>query len=135
VNQVPLVAVPRRSTLASDSIMIEILPSFATPRRRWHWAIAILVADLLWFCSMYPLVPRSVAAAALEALLPVPLLLYVYGTARCLFWVSRRPWSAWTRQSLIAAVAVSAGAGGIWMVDWAVVHTSAEYGYLMIHRL
>ena len=84
---------------------------------------------------MYPVVPKTVAAAALEALLPVPLLLYVYVAARCLFWVSERPWSAWTRQSLIAAFALGAGAVGIWMVDWAVIHTSAEYRYLMIHRL
>jgi hypothetical protein len=115
--------------------MIEIMPNFTAPRRWWHWAAAILVADVLWFCSMYPLVPRTVGAAALEALLPLPLLIYVYVAARCLLWVSKRPWSRWTRQSLGAAIALGAGAVGIWMVDWAVIHTSAEYGYLMIRRL
>jgi hypothetical protein len=115
--------------------MVEISANFTSPRRWWHWAFAILVADVLWFCSMYPVVPRTVAAAALEALLPVPLLIYVYLAARCLFWVSERPWARLTRHSLVAAFALSAAALGIWMVDWAVVHTSAEYGYLMIRRL
>jgi len=109
--------------------------NLAVPRRWWHWGVAILAADIIWFCSMYPVVPKSVSAAALEALLPVPLLLYVYLAVRCLFWVSERPWSRWTRQSLSAAFAVAAGALAIWMVDWAIVHTSAEYGYLMIRRL
>jgi hypothetical protein len=115
--------------------MIEILPNFSAPRRRWHWAVAILVAEVVWFCAMYPVVPRTVGAAVLEALLPVPLFIYVYGMARCLLWVSKRPWSRWTRQSLGTAIALGAGAAGIWMVDWTVVHTTAEYGYLMIHRL
>jgi hypothetical protein len=115
--------------------MIEILPNFAAPPRWWHWAVAILVADVLWFCAMYPVVPRTFGAAALEALLPVPLLIYVYIAARCLLWISQRSWSRWTRQSLAAAIALGAGGVGIWMVDWAVIHTSAEYGYLMINRL
>jgi hypothetical protein len=115
--------------------MIEILPNFAAPRRWWHWAVAFLVADLLWFCAMYPVVPRSVGAAVLEALLPMPLLIYVYVAARCLLWVSRLPWSSWTRQFLGAAIALAAGAAGIWMVDWAVIHTSAEYGYMVIRSL
>jgi len=115
--------------------MIEILPNFAAPYRWWHWAVAILVADVLWICAIYPVVPRSVCAADLEALLPIQLLIYVYLAARCLLWVSKRPWSRWTRHSLGTAIALGAGAVGIWMVDWAVIHTSAEYGYLMIHRL
>lgn len=115
--------------------MIEILPNFTAPRRWWHWLVAILVADVLWFCAMYPVVPRTLGAAVLEALLPMPLLIYVYIAARCLLWVSKRPWSSWTRQSLGAAIALGAATVGIWMVDWAVVHTSAEYGYLMIRRL
>jgi hypothetical protein len=115
--------------------MTEILPKVAFPRRWWHWAVAILAADLLWFCAMYPVVPRTVGAAALEALLPVPLLIYVYIAARCLFWISERPWPRLTRQSLIGAMALGAGAVGIWMVDWAVIHTSAEYGYQVIRRL
>jgi hypothetical protein len=115
--------------------MIEILPEFSAPRRWWHWAAAILVADALRFCSMYPIVPRTVCAAALEALLPIPLLIYVYVAALCLLWVSKRRWSRWTRRSLGTAIALGAAAMGIWMVDWAIIHTSAEYGYLMIHRL
>jgi hypothetical protein len=115
--------------------MMEILPNFAAPRRWWQWAAAILIADVLWFCSMFPLVPRTVGAATLEAILPMPLLIYVYVAARCLLWVSRRPWSFWTRQSLGAAIALGAGAVGIWVVAWAVVHTSAEYGYMMIRTL
>jgi hypothetical protein len=115
--------------------MIELLPNFAARHRWWHWAGAILVADVLWFCSMYPVVPRTAGAAALEALLPMPLLIYVYVVARCLVWVSKRPWSRWTRQSLGTAIALGAGAAGIWMVVWAVIHTSAEYGYMMIRKL
>ncbi|HTB66307.1 MAG TPA: hypothetical protein VK727_08765 [Steroidobacteraceae bacterium] len=115
--------------------MIEILPNFTTRRRWWHWAVAILIADLVWFCSMYPVVPRTAGAAVLEALLPMPLLIYVYAAARCVLWISQRPWSSWTRLSVGAAIALAAGVVGIWMVDWAVIHTSAEYGYLMIRRL
>jgi hypothetical protein len=93
--------------------MIEILPNCAGPRRWWHWAVAILVADVLWFCSMYPVVPKTFGAAALEALLPIPLLIYVYVAAQCLLWVSKRPWSRWTRQCVGTALAVGAGAVGL----------------------
>jgi hypothetical protein len=115
--------------------MIEILPDFAAPRRWWHWAVAILVADVLWFCAMYPVVPTTAGAAALEALLPIPLLIYVYVAARFLLWVSQRRWSRWTRQSAGAAIALGAGGVAIWMVDWTVIHTPAEYCYMMIGRL
>ena len=107
----------------------------ATPRRWGYWALAIVAADLLWFCSMYPLVPRSVFAAVLEAFLPVPLLLYIYVALRVLFWVANRPWAGWLRQSATAILALAIGALGIWMVDWTVIHTSAEYGYQTIRNL
>ena len=84
---------------------------------------------------MYPVVPRTLGAAALEALLPMLLLVYVYVAARCLLWVSKRHWSRWTRHSLGTAIALGAGAVAIWMVDWTVIHTPAEYGYFMIRRL
>lgn len=115
--------------------MIKVLPEFAAPRRWWNWLAAIFAIDLLWFCSMYPVVPRSVPAAALEAFLPVPLLLYIYTAVRALFWVSKRPWAGWAKHSLVAALALAVAAAGIWMVDWTVVHTSAEYGYQSIRSL
>jgi hypothetical protein len=115
--------------------MIEPLPKFSAPRRWWTWVAAIVAADLLWFCSMYPIVPRSMSAAALEALLPVPLLLYIYVVVRVLFWISKRPWSGWARRSACTVLAVVAGATGIWMVAWIVVHTSAVYGYIPIKSL
>jgi hypothetical protein len=115
--------------------MLKMPPDFAAPSRWWHRATAILIADLLWFCFMYPIVPRSMSAAALEALLPVPLILYVYAAARCLFWISERPWSLWIRRSVTTAAALGTGAGGIWMVAWVVVNTTAVYGYMSIRNL
>lgn len=115
--------------------MIEPLGKFAFPRRWWHWVVAILAAELLWFCSMYPVVPRTAGAAALEALLPLPLIGYIYLAVLGLFWISARNWSRWPRRVLVAAVALSVGAAGVWMVDWAVVHTSAEFGYQLIRRV
>jgi hypothetical protein len=96
-------------------------PAAGIRRRWWKWVAVILAADLAWFCALYPVLPRSVSAAVLEALLPVPLFAYIYVVWRLLFWVSNRG---------IAAIA-----GGIWMVDWTVIHTSAEYGYSLMHRL
>ena len=84
---------------------------------------------------MYPVVPRSVPAAALEAFLPVPLLLYIYAAVRALFSISKRAWAGWAKHSLVAALALAVAAAGIWMVDWTVVRTSAEYGYQSIRSL
>jgi hypothetical protein len=114
--------------------MIEPLPSLAFPRRWWHWVVAILAAELLWFCALYPLVPRTAGAAALEALLPLPLIGYIYLAVLGLFWISGRNWSRWARRLLVTAIALTVGAAGIWMVDWAVIHTSAQFGYLLIRR-
>lgn len=65
----------------------------------------------------------------------MPLLIYVYFAARFLFWVYERPWTRLARQSAGVAIGLAAGAAGIWMVDWTVVHTSAEYGYMVIRSL
>ncbi len=115
--------------------MMERLSQSAFPRRWWHWVVVALVAELLWFCFMYPLVPQSLSAAALEALLPLPLLGYIYLAVQCLVWISGRNWSRWTRRLLNAAIALSVVAAGIWIIDWAVIHTSAVFGYHSIHTL
>jgi hypothetical protein len=124
-----------RTALTFDFTMMDLLPNSAFPRRWWHWLVIILAAELLWFCFMYPLVPRTAPAAAFEALLPLPLLGYIYVAVQCLLWISRRHWSRWMRQLLTAAIAVSVGAAGIWIIDWAVIHTSAEFGYQSIRGL
>jgi hypothetical protein len=115
--------------------MIESQSNFAFPRRWWHWVVGILAAELLWFCVLYPLVPRTAAAAAFEALLPLPLIGYIYLAVLSLFWISRRNWSRWTKGALSTAIALSVGAAGIWMIDWAVIHTSAQFGYHLIRRV
>ena len=112
--------------------MIKLLPDLDYPRRWWHWAAAALIAELLWFCAMYPLVPKTVGALAFEALLPLPLLIYIYLAVVCLLWISKWSWPRWTKQLLSTAIALSAVAAAIWIVDWAVLNTSAEFGYLPI---
>jgi hypothetical protein len=82
---------------------------------------------------MYPLVPRTIAAAAIEALLPLPLLGYVYLAVRCLFWISERNWSGWTRGLLGTAIALSVGMVAFGTIAVAVVNTSAEFGYQLLH--
>src|SRR5579862_8840925 len=104
------------------------------PRLWWHWLLVIVVAELMWFCALYPLVPKSVGAAVLEALLPLPLLGYLYLAALGLFWISARTWSVWTRRLLGSVIVLAAGAVGIWMIDWAVIHTPAEFSYFLIRR-
>jgi hypothetical protein len=116
--------------------MIELLSkSAAFPNRWWHWVLVTLAAELLWFCFMYPLVPMTVPAAAIEALLPLLLLGYIYLAVQCLLWISRRSWSRWTRLSLGTAFALGVGAAGIWIVDWVVIQTPVEFGYHLIRRL
>jgi hypothetical protein len=115
--------------------MIELLSNSAFPRRWWHWVIVALAAEVLWFCFMYPLVPRTVPAAAFEALLPLPMLGYIYLAVQVLLWIFGRKWSRWTKRLLGTAIALSVVAAGIWMIDWAVIHTSAEFGYQLLRRL
>jgi hypothetical protein len=115
--------------------MIEQLANPAFPRRWWHWVLVTLAAELLWFCFMYPLVPRTLPAVAVEALLPLLLLGYLYLAVQCLVWISRRSWSVWTRRVLSTAIAIGVGAVGIWIVDWAVVQSPVEFGYQLIRRL
>ncbi len=111
------------------------MPDLAFPRRWWHWVVVILGAELFWFCLMYPIVPRTLGAAAFEAFLPLPLLGYIYLAVLCLFWISRRGWSRWASRPLSILIALSVGAAAIWVVDWAVIHTSAEFGYEVIRRV
>jgi hypothetical protein len=115
--------------------MIDLLSNSGFPRRWWHWVVVALVAEVLWFCFMYPLVPTSLSAAAFEALLPLPLLGYIYLAAQCLLWISGRSWSRWTKRLLNTAIALSVVVAGIWIIDWAVIHTSAVFGYHSIHNL
>ncbi|HEV2701439.1 MAG TPA: hypothetical protein VGV09_07400 [Steroidobacteraceae bacterium] len=115
--------------------MIELLPNSAFPRRRWHWIVVALVAELLWFCFLYPLVPRTVPAVAFEALLPLLLLGYIYLAVRCLLWIAGRRWSRWTRQLLGGAIGLGAVATGIWLVTWAVIYLPVAFGYQLIREL
>ena len=115
--------------------MIDLLSNSGFPRRWWHWVLVALVAEVLWFCFMYPLVPTSLSAAAFEALLPLPLLGYIYLAVQCLLWISERNWSRWTKRLLNTVIALSVVAAGIWIIDWAVIHTSAVFGYQSIHNL
>jgi hypothetical protein len=116
--------------------MIEVVSeSAAFPSRWWHWIVVSIAAELLWFCFMYPVVPKTVPALILEALLPLLLLGYIYLAVQCLVWISGRSWSLWTRRVLAAAIAVAVGAVGIWMVDWVVVQTPVEFGYHLIRSL
>jgi hypothetical protein len=114
---------------------VQLLSNPVFPRRWWHWLLAALAAEVLWFCFMYPLVPRSLPAVAFEALLPLPLMGYIYLAVRCLLWISGRSWSRWPKRLLSSAIALSVVAAGVWVVDWAVLHTSAEFGYQSILRL
>jgi hypothetical protein len=115
--------------------MIERLTHSEFPRRWWHWLVVALVAEVLWFCFMYPLVPTSLSAVAFEALLPLPLLAYIYLAVQGLAWISGRRWSPWTKRVLNAAIALSVVAAGIWIIDWAVIHSSVVFGYHSIHNL
>jgi hypothetical protein len=115
--------------------MIDSVPNLAFPRRPWHWVAAVLVAELLWFCFLYPLVPTTAGAAVFEAFLPLPLLGYIYLSVLCLEWISERNWSRWTTRLLSAAIALSAGAAGVWLVDWAVINIPVEFKYHLIHSL
>jgi hypothetical protein len=118
--------------LAPDRIMIKLLPNLDYPRPWWQWAAAAVIAELLWFCGMYPLVPKTVGALAFEAVLPLPLLVYIYLAVVCLLWISKWSWPRWTKQLLGTAIALSVVAAAIWVVDWAVLNTSAEFRYLTI---
>lgn len=115
--------------------MIERAANLAFPRRPWHWVAAIVVAELLWFCFLYPLVPTTAAAVVLEAFLPLPLLGYIYLSVLCLEWISERTWSRWTRQLLSIAIALSAGAAGVWLVDWAIINVPFEFKYHLLQSV
>lgn len=115
--------------------MIELLPNSAFPRRWWHWVVVAVLAELLWFCFLYPLFPRTWPAVAFEALMPLLLLGYTYLALQCLMWVSRRRWSRWTRQLLSVAIGLGAVAAGIWLVTWAVIYLPVQFGYHSIRGL
>lgn len=115
--------------------MIDGMTNPAFPHRLWHWVAAFLVAELLWFCFLYPLVPTSAGAAAVEAFLPLPLLGYIYLSVLCLEWISGRNWSRWITRLLSTAVALSAGAAGVWLVDWAVINVPVVFKYHLIQSV
>jgi hypothetical protein len=91
--------------------------------------------ELAWFSLLHPLVPRTFTAGFALALLPLPVLGYVYLIVRLLMSLGDAQWNPRMRFVLALILVLSVG-GFIFGILWiAEAHFSnGELGYFWWHR-
>jgi hypothetical protein len=87
------------------------------------------LAEVLWFGLLYPFVPRTLGAACLEALIPLPVAAYVFVVIRALFWLSNQKWKPILQRAVGMALASSVGVVAFGLICAAEVLRKGEFGY------
>jgi hypothetical protein len=108
---------------------------FRSALRNWpQWLGLTAVGEILWFSVLYPLVPRTLRAACVLALIPLPLAGYVYLVVHLLRRLADAQWNLRVRQGITLVLAVSVGCVGFVLVWITETHFDAEVGYFLMHR-
>ena len=98
--------------------------------RGWTAAIvAAALAELGWFLLLYPLVPRNISGGIVEALLLVPVALYIVSVSRILGHLSDWAAPVIARQGLAILLVVSAVVLFGLVIYWAHRYLGAEFGF------
>ena len=91
--------------------------------------VAAVVAELIWFALLHPLVPRTLHAALVLALLPIVIVAYVYFIVGVLAGLSDAPLNVRFRQLLGLVLALSVGGLIFGLLYAAQRHLQGELGY------
>jgi len=108
---------------------------FRSALRNWpQWLGLTAVGEIIWFSVLYPLVPRTLRAACVLALIPLPLAGYVYLVVYLLRRLADAQWNLRVRQGITLVLAISVGCVGFVLLWITETHFDAEVGYFLMHR-
>jgi hypothetical protein len=91
--------------------------------------VAVAAAELIWFGLLHPLVPRTLHAALVLALLPIAIVAYVYFVLGLLARLRDSPWNLFLRQLLGLFLVLSVGGAIFGLLYVAESHLQGELGY------
>ena len=98
------------------------------------WVLATIFGELCWFALLYPLVPRTMEAAAVEAVLAIPIVGYVYLASRALFWLADSRWPPAFRRACGIALALSVGCFIVAAILLVEHFMGTQFGYGLFRR-
>ena len=103
--------------------------------RTWRSRLGLVaVGELVWFALLHPLVPRTLYAACVLALVPLPLIAYALLVARVIGRLADTPWNLRLRQTVALGLALSVGVcvfAVLWLVE---TRLSGQLGYFWLHH-
>ena len=109
------------------------LTGFQPALRNWRlWFAAAVLCELGWVGLMHPLVPKTLGAGLVLALLPLTLVGYVYVVARLLVRLADAHWNLRVRRLIALALALSVG-GFLFVLLW-VVEASGRPSATVLRR-
>jgi hypothetical protein len=109
---------------------MEVFALRSSTRPPWYiWVGGAVLAAALWFGFLVPLVPETSQGIFIEALLPLPLLGYIYMAVRVLFWMADRNWVSGVRRLAAYAVASSVGLAAFGIVLMGLEIRKGNFGY------
>jgi hypothetical protein len=89
---------------------------------RWvTWIVGAAGAELCWFALLHPLVPITMRAGVVEALLPLLIVGYIYLVVRALLWLADAPLSMALRRLVALLLVLSVG-----LAVFAIVYTAQQ---------
>ena len=98
--------------------------------RSWRVWLAIgVLGELAWFALLHPLVPLTLRATLMEALLLLPVVGYWYLLCRAVAYLADRSMTLWTRQVislLLGLSAVAFAVAALWVTH---ALLGSELGY------
>jgi hypothetical protein len=109
-------------------------PSHSALRKWPLWFGVAAVGEVAWFALLHPLVPRTLRAAFVLALVPLPLAGYAYVVVRLLLRLADAQWNLRLRQAMSLVLAVSVGCFGFVLLWITETHFNAEVGYFWLQR-
>ena len=87
------------------------------------------MGELAWFALLHPLVPRTPRAAAVEALLLVPVMGYWYLVCRAVLYLADKPLTLRIRQAMGLLLGISAVVFAVAALWAAQTLLGAEFGH------
>ena len=123
-----------RSTLTLDLTMSAHFERTAALRGWRAWVLGTALGEMCWFALLYPLVPRTTLAAAVEAVLAFPIIGGIYVVGRAMVWLPDLTWHPTVRRACVLALALSASS----LIVICVVATKnllgTQFGYGIFQR-
>jgi hypothetical protein len=103
--------------------------------RHWRrWTVGIIIGEVCWFGLLYPLVPRTTLAAAVEAALAFPIAASVYFVGRAVYWLSDSQLPPIIRRTCAVLLALSATCLTVGIIMMVKHFLGGQFGYGLFRR-